>query len=332
MQMSRRNLLNAGVGMAIAVATLAGGNFAFAQDKIRIAALSFGESGEYMKAWSTEIQNHPAVKSGEVEITVFDGKYDPLTQANQIDTAITQQFNAIIMSPFDLEASAPPIEKAAEAKIPLIVSALKTKSTKYTASIIVNDTEGGRIIAEELAKRIPNGGNVVLMEGPIGQSAQIERRAGIDAGLAKFPNLKLIEDKTGNWSRAEGQALMENWLLAHPGEINGVLAENDEMALGAIEAMKSAGIDLKTVPVLAIDGIPDAKRAVKKGEMAVSLYKYARAEGQGAVDLALRAIKGESYKPQSEIWGSLMEWKGGTEKDYVVPWLVLDSTNVEKYM
>lgn len=332
MQMSRRNLLNAGVGMAIAVATLAGGNFAFAQDKIRIAALSFGESGEYMKAWSTEIQNHPAVKSGEVEITVFDGKYDPLTQANQIDTAITQEFNAIIMSPFDLEASAPPIEKAAEAKIPLIVSALKTKSTKYTASIIVNDTEGGRIIAEELAKRLPNGGNVVLMEGPIGQSAQIERRAGIDAGLAKFPNLKLIEDKTGNWSRAEGQALMENWLLAHPGEINGVLAENDEMALGAIEAMKSAGIDLKTVPVLAIDGIPDAKRAVKKGEMAVSLYKYARAEGQGAVDLALRAIKGESYKPQSEIWGSLMEWKGGTEKDYVVPWLVLDSTNVEKYM
>ncbi|ANL30230.1 sugar ABC transporter substrate-binding protein (plasmid) [Rhizobium phaseoli] len=332
MQMSRRNLLNAGVGMAIAVATLAGGNFAFAQDKIRIAALSFGESGEYMKAWSTEIQNHPAVKSGEVEITVFDGKYDPLTQANQIDTAITQQFNAIIMSPFDLEASAPPIEKAAEAKIPLIVSALKTKSTKYTASIIVNDTEGGRIIAEELAKRLPNGGNVVLMEGPIGQSAQIERRAGIDAGLAKFPNLKLIEDKTGNWSRAEGQALMENWLLAHPGEINGVLAENDEMALGAIEAMKSAGIDLKTVPVLAIDGIPDAKRAVKKGEMAVSLYKYARAEGQGAVDLALRAIKGESYKPQSEIWGSLMEWKRGTEKDYVVPWLVLDSTNVEKYM
>ncbi|WP_376778471.1 substrate-binding domain-containing protein [Rhizobium laguerreae] len=332
MQMFRRNLLKAGVGMAIGVATMFGGSSAFAQDKIRIAALSFGEAGEYMKAWSTEIQNHPAVKSGEVEITVFDGKYDPLTQANQIDTAITQQFNAIIMAPFDLEASAPPIDKAAEAKIPLIVSALKTKSTNYTASIIVNDTEGGRIIAEELGKRLPNGGNVVLMEGPIGQSAQIERRAGIDAGLAKFPNLKLIEDKTGNWSRAEGQALMENWLLAHPGQINGVLAENDEMALGAIEALKSAGIDLKTVPVLAIDGIPDAKRAVKNGEMAVSLYKYARAEGQGAVDLALRAIKGDSYKPQSEIWGSLMEWKGGTEKDYVVPWLVLDSTNVEKYM
>jgi putative xylitol transport system substrate-binding protein len=331
MQMSRRNLLKAGAGMAIGAATLAGTRIAWAEDKIRIAALSFGESGEYMKAWSTEIQNHPAVKSGMVEVTVFDGKYDPLTQANQNDTAITQQFNGIVMAPFDLQASAPPIDKAAQAKIPLIVSALKTKSTNYTASIIVNDTEGGRIIAEELGKRVPNG-NVVLMEGPIGQSAQIERRAGVDAGLAKFPGLKLIEAKTGNWSRAEGQALMENWLLAHPGQINGVLAENDEMALGAIVAMKSAGIDLKTVPVLSIDGIPDAKRAVKKGELAVSLYKYARAEGQGAVDLALHAIKGDSYKPQAEIWGSLMDWKGGKEKDYVVPWLVLDSSNVEKYM
>ena len=303
-----------------------------AQHKIRIAALSFGESGEYMKAWSTEIQNHPAVKDGTVQITVFDGKYDPLVQSNQIDSAITQKFDAIIMAPFDLQASAPAIEKAVAAKIPVIVSALKTATPNYTATIIVDDKEGGRIIADEMAKRLPNGGNVVLMEGPIGQSSQIERRAGVDAGLAAHPNIKLLADKSGNWSRAEGQALMENWLLAHKGKINGVLGENDEMALGAIVAMKSAGIDLKTVPVIAIDGIPDAKRAVAGGEMAVTLYKYARAEGQGAVDLALRHVIGEKYQPRSEIWGSLMEWKGGTEKDYVVPWLALDSSNVAKYI
>lgn len=327
MKVSRRGFLAASAAAAVLSST----RLVMAQDKVRIAALSFGESGEYMKAWSTEIKNHPLVKSGAIEITVFDGKYDPLTQANQIDTALTQQFNAIIMAPFDLQASAAPIDKAIAAGVPVIVSALKTASKSYTASIIVNDTEGGKIIAEELAKRLPNGGNVVLMEGPIGQSAQIERRAGVDAGLAAAPNLKLIEAKTGNWSRAEGQALMENWLLAHPGQINGVLAENDEMALGAVEAMKSAGVDLKTVPVLAIDGIPDAKRAVKSGEMAVTLYKYARAEGQGAVDLAMHALNAD-YKPQAEIWGSLMDWKDGKEKDYTVPWLVLDATNVDKYM
>ncbi|WP_085025947.1 substrate-binding domain-containing protein [Ensifer aridi] len=318
---------------AIAASTmLLGANLAVAQEKIRIAALSFGEAGEYMKAWSTEIQNHPAVKEGKVEITVFDGKYDPLIQANQIDTALTQQFDAIIMAPFDLEASAPAIDKAAEAKVPVIVSALKTSSKNYTASIIVDDREGGRIIAEEMAKRLPSGGNLVLMEGPIGQSAQIERRAGVDAGLDAHSNLKMLADKSGNWSRAEGQALMENWLSAYPDQINGVLAENDEMALGAIEAMKAANVDLSKVPVIAIDGIPDAKRAVENGEMAVTLYKYARAEGQGAVDLALRQVIGADYKPQSEVWNELMEWKDGTQKDYVVPWLILDKENVRKYM
>ncbi len=318
---------------AIAASTvLLSASIASAQDKIRIAALSFGESGEYMKAWSTEIQSHPAVKDGKVEITVFDGKYDPLVQSNQIDTAITQQFNAIIMAPFDLEASAPAIDRAVEAKIPVIVSALKTASKNYTSSIIVDDREGGKIIAEEMAKRLPSGGNLVLMEGPIGQSAQIERRAGVDAGLAAHPNLKLMMDKSGNWSRAEGQALMENWISAYPNQINGVLAENDEMALGAIEAMKAAKIDLEKVPVIAIDGIPDAKRAVDGGEMAVTLYKYARAEGQGAVDLALRQVIGSDFKPQSEVWSGLMEWKDGAQKDYTVPWLILDKSNVKKYM
>lgn len=86
------------------------------------------------------------------------------------------------------------------------------------------------------------------------------------------------------------------------------------------------------MPVIAIDGIPDAKRAVENGEMAVTLYKYARAEGQGAVDLALRQVIGTEYKPQSEVWNGLMEWKDGTQKDYVVPWLILDKDNVKKYM
>ena len=119
MKVTRRGFLAAGTAAAALMST----KVAFAQDKIRIAALSFGEAGEYMKAWSTEIQNHPAVTSGMVEITVFDGKYDPLTQSNQIDTALTQQFNAIIMAPFDLQASAAPIDKAIAAGVPVIVSA-----------------------------------------------------------------------------------------------------------------------------------------------------------------------------------------------------------------
>ena len=126
MKLTRRTVIAPLAAATMMVSTGA----SLAEKKVRIAALSFGEAGEYMKAWSTEIQNHPAVKDGTAQVTVFDGKYDPLVQSNQIDTAITQKFDAIIMAPFDLEASAPAIEKAVAAKIPVIVSALKTGHTE----------------------------------------------------------------------------------------------------------------------------------------------------------------------------------------------------------
>ena len=124
---------------------------------------------------------------------------------------------------------------------------------------------------------------------------------------------------------------MENWLLAYPGQIQGVLSENDEMALGAIQAMKARKVDFSKVPVISIDGIPDGKRAVADGELRMALYKYARAEAQGALDVALRAVVGPSYQPQSDVWGKLLKWNGGTEKLYTVPWLKLTKDNVSQY-
>lgn len=305
-----------------------------AEDKqFVIGVNSFGESAEYAHTLTEEIQAHPWVLNGKVKIVVFDGKFDPLLQSNAIDTMITQKFDAIIMESFDRDASAAPIEKAIEAGIPVIGSALETSSDKITSQIIVDDPLGGKKIGDFMADRLKGKGNVVLLEGPIGQSAQISRRKGIDNSLASHPDIKLIASKSGNWSRAEGQAVMENWLSAYAGQIHGVLSENDEMALGAIEAIKSAGLNPADIPVIAIDGIPDGKRAIANGEMYMSLYKYAKAEGQGALDLALRQLVGETYQPQSEIWKTLnIDWANGTAKHYTVPWLTLDKDNIHQYM
>ncbi|NKL21214.1 substrate-binding domain-containing protein [Rhizobium leguminosarum] len=310
------------------------GNAAHAEDQqYLIGVNSFGESAEYAHTLTEEIQAHPWVVNGKVKIVVFDGKFDPLLQSNAIDTMITQKFDAIIMESFDKDASAAPIEKAIDAGMPVIGSALETSSEKITSQIIVDDPLGGKMIGDFMSERLKGKGNVVLLEGPIGQSAQISRRQGIDVSLATNTGLKLIASKSANWSRAEGQAVMENWLSAYSGQINGVLSENDEMALGAIEAIKSAGLDPKDIPVIAIDGIPDGKRAIQNGEMYMSLYKYAKAEGQGAIDLALRNLVGESYEPQSEIWKTLkIDWAGGTAKHYTVPWLVLNHENIGEYL
>ncbi len=118
--------------------------------------------------------------------------------------------------------------------------------TSYVGS---DDVKAGAMEAEAVVKAMGGKGNVVIIEGPIGISAQIDRGKGNQQVLSGNPGIKVLEHKTANWSRSEAQALMENWLTAHPGQINGVIGQNDEMALGALEAIKAAGVDLKTIPM-----------------------------------------------------------------------------------
>ena len=125
--------------------------------------------------------------------------------------------------------------------------------------------------------------------------------------------------RTANWSRAEALSLMENWLNAHPGQIHGVIGQNDEMALGAIQAMKAAGIDPKTIPTSGIDGVTDALLAIKSGEMVSCTLQDATVQAQGALDLALRALIGESYEPKAEQ--SDMDWGAEMQEVHNVPWV-----------
>ena len=136
-------------------------------------------------------------------------------------------------------------------------------------------------------------GNVVIIEGPIGQSAQIERREGNMQALKANPNVKVLEMQTANWSRAEALDLMENWLNAYPGKIDGVIGQNDEMALGAIQAIEQAGLNVKDFAIAGIDGVTDAMLAVKDDKM-VSILQDATAQAQGALDVLMAKIIGTS--------------------------------------
>jgi hypothetical protein len=144
---------------------------------------------------------------------------------------------------------------------------------------------------------------VVIIEGPIGQSAQIQRLEGNQEALAACPGIQVLEQQTANWSRAEAQTLMENWLTTHGDAIKGVIGQNDEMALGAIEAIKGAGMSTSDFAIAGIDGITDALNAVKAGEMQ-SILQDANAQAQGALDLAIFHASGmpADFQPASEIW------------------------------
>lgn len=321
------------ITLTSALALVAGA--AAAQDEpLKIGATVYGLNAEFMQIWSAALEQHPAVLSGEVEVTVFDGRYDALVQQDQFETMITEGFDAIIFVPMDVEAGAAAVQAAADAGIPVIGSNARVNSDLLTSYVGSDDVVSGQMEAQHVVDAIgcETGGQVVILEGPIGQSGQIQRLEGNMAALEACPAIEVIEQQTANWSRAEAQTLMENWLTTHGDEIDGVIGQNDEMALGAIEALKGAGMDPAAMPIVGIDGITDAINAVKAGEM-FSILQDARAQAQGALDIAIYHARGmpEGFVPQSDIWESYpdMPWSGGTEAIYNVPWTPVTPENAD---
>jgi putative xylitol transport system substrate-binding protein len=321
------------ITLTSALALVAGA--AAAQDEpLKIGATVYGLNAEFMQIWSAALEQHPAVLSGEVEVTVFDGRYDALVQQDQFETMITEGFDAIIFVPMDVEAGAAAVQAAADAGIPVIGSNARVNSDLLTSYVGSDDVVSGQMEAQHVVDAIgcETGGQVVILEGPIGQSGQIQRLEGNMAALEACPAIEVIEQQTANWSRAEAQTLMENWLTTHGDEIDGVIGQNDEMALGAIEALKGAGMDPAAMPIVGIDGITDAINAVKAGEM-FSILQDARAQAQGALDIAIYHARGmpEGFEPQSDIWESYpdMPWNGGTEAIYNVPWTPVTPENAD---
>src|SRR5690606_10200330 len=222
------------------------------EEKLKIRDDPYGLNAEFMQIWSEALKEHPAVKNGEVTLTIFDGRYDALVQQEQFNTMVTQQFDAIIFVPIDVEAGATAVQAAADANIPVVGSNTRVNSDLLAAYVGSDDVESGYMEAKNVLDKIGCKGNVVILEGPIGQSAQVSRLEGNMKALAECPEVKVLEQQTANWSRAEAQTLMENWLTAHQGQINGVIGQNDEMALGAIEAIKSAGLKVEDFAIAGI--------------------------------------------------------------------------------
>ena len=321
---------------SISVAAVSAGFVATAEAKpVRIAAIVLGLTSEFNVLWADAAKAHPRVADGTVQLTIMDGRIDAFVQSNLMDSAITEKYDAVLFVPVDVNAGNAPVQRAADAGIPVFGSnSLITKMNLYTSFINSDDVQAGEIEAKSVIDKMGGKGNVVIIEGPIGQSAQIQRKEGIDKILAANPDVKVLEIKTANWSRAEAQSLMENWLTAHPDRINGVIAENDEEMLGALQAVKARNIPSTKIALAGIDGVTDALVAVKRGE-AMTTLQDATGQAQGLVDLALRHIQGDAYKPAAALWdvnGGALAWQSGGARHYFVPWVPVTAANVDALM
>lgn len=215
-------------------------------------------------------------KANKISLIWNSAGGDVAAQANQVEQLITQGVGAIIIVPVQADSLAPQMAKAKAAKIPVIAVNTSLKDTGALASAVLpDDVAAGAQEMEMMAKKLGGKGNIVILQGPLGSSPELDRTKGIMDVLAKYPNIKVLAKDTSNWKRDEAVNKTKNWISSFGSKISGVVSENDDMGLGAVQAMKEAKIKL---PVVGIDGIEDGLNAVKSGDFIGSSLQHGRVE------------------------------------------------------
>ena len=234
-----------------------------------IAVITVDPSNPY---WKAEVDTAVAEAEALGYETTVDAHNNDADKQNQfIDGAISKNVVAIILDPAGADESVGAVQKTTDAGIPVfLVNAEISEQGIAKSQIVSNNAQGATLGAEEFAKVVGAGDYVELFGNPTDNNAQV-RSDGYAEVLSQYPDLKNVQRETANWDRAEGKAKMEIMLSAHP-DIKGVVAGNDEMALGAIQALKDAG-KLEQVKVLGFDGNQDATDAVKAGEMVATVLQ-----------------------------------------------------------
>ncbi|MFE5394925.1 substrate-binding domain-containing protein [Streptomyces sp. NPDC056568] len=233
-----------------------------------------------------------------VDLTVTDAQNDASQQANQLQNFTSEGLSSIIVNPVDSDAAGPSVRSANKDDIPVIAVDRGVNKADTSALVASDNVEGGQLGAKALAEKLGGKGTIVILQGQAGTSASRERGAGFAAGLKEYPGIKVVAKQPADFDRTKGLDVMTNLLQAHP-DVDGVFAENDEMALGAIKALGSkAG---KSVQVVGFDGTPDGLKAVRDGSLFASVAQQPRELGRIAVENALRAADDEKVEKMVKV-------------------------------
>ncbi len=243
-----------------------------------------------------------AAKQQGVKIQFEDAQGDVVRQLNQVEGFLNQKVDAVIVLPVDTSATANITRAAVAAKTPLVyVNRHPDERTlpKGVVTVASNDLEAGQLQMRYLAEKLDGKGTVAIIMGDLAQNATHDRTEGAKQVLKDFPNIKVVEQQSAEWQRSKGMDLTSNWLLAGT-QFDAIVANNDEMAIGAGMALQQAGKAKGEVAIVGIDGLPDGLAAVKRGLLAASVFQDPKAQAAKAVESAIKMIKGEPI--EAEVW------------------------------
>jgi len=252
------------------------------------------------------------------KLVSLDPRGSASTETSQIENLITQQVKVIVMIPLDQKESQAAARKVNAAHIPLVLTNNRfddsfAKSGGTVASFVgSDDAQAGQIEGNYAVKQLPGGGNIVYLTNTAGASSTVRRSAGFNQVMQSHSNIKIVSSQDGHGSRAEGKSLMENFLSKYgKGQLQGVVAQTDEMALGAASAIKAAGRMGEFKIIIGVDGEPAARVAVVSGDMTATVFQDAVAQGTTAMDVARQILDGKTPKPS-----------------IIIPFRLLTKTNV----
>lgn len=254
-----------------------------------------------------------------LKLISLDPRGSVATETSQIENLITQRVKVIVMIPVDQKESQAAAKKVNAANIPLILTNNRFTDTftqgggKFVSFVGSDDAEAGKIEGDYLVKQLPKGGNVVYLVNTYGASSTERRKLGFNQVLQGHGNIKIVSEQQGHGSRAEGKTLMENFLTKYKaGQLQAVVAQTDEMALGAASAIKAAGRlgDFKVI--IGVDGEAPALAAVKNGDMTATVFQDAVAQGSTSMDVAQQVLDGKTPK-----------------SSYIIPFRLITKDNVD---
>ena len=265
-----------------------------------------------------------ADEKGQV-VQIQDAKNDVAAQLDQINNFIASGVSAIVVNPVDTSATQAMSDAAAAANIPLVYVNRQPINVDTMpdnqAFVASNEVDSGTLETIEVCAQLKAMGkdtaNVYIMMGELSNQAAVQRTADIHDVMAAGKcavTLNIIDEQTANWSRDQAQTMMTNWLSTGTA-FDAVIANNDEMAIGAIQAMKAGGVDMATVVVGGVDATQDALAAMQAGDQDVTVFQDAAGQGKGALDAAIALAAGEAV-----------------EQKVYIPFLLVTAANVGDFL
>jgi inositol transport system substrate-binding protein len=292
--------------LAAAMAALMSSS-ALAATKIGVSMAKFDDN------FLTVLRNGIEAQSKDmgVEVQIEDAGNDVAKQLDQIKNFAASGVQAIIVNPVDTSATQAMSDAAAAANIPLVYVNRQPINVDTMpdnqAFVASNEADSGTLETKEVCRLLKEAGkteaNVYVMQGELSNQAAVMRTkdihdviGGADCGV----KVNIIDEQTANWSRDEAQNLMTNWISAGK-PYDAVIANNDEMAIGAIQAMKAANVDMKAVIVGGVDATQDALAAMQAGDLDATVFQDAAGQGKGSLEAAIKLAKGEAVEQKVYI-------------------------------